>query len=75
MGAERHVNYTAEEKRAVAALRRLAKRWPPSLRLVLVQSTGELFVANAADCLASDDLALVPKEAVAVPRFKVDSFA
>lgn len=69
------MTYTAEEKRAVAALRRLAKRWPPSLRLVLVQSTGELFVANAADCRASDDLALVPKEAIAVPRFKVDSFA
>lgn len=68
------MTFTDEEKRAIAALRRLAKKWPGSLRLVLVQQTGELYVAHTEDCRV-DDLSRVPNEPLGVQRFKVDSYA
>ena len=68
-------SFTDEEKRAIQALRRLAKKWPPSLRLVLIQQTGDLHVARAEDCDAADDLATVPKVGLCERAFKVDSFA
>lgn len=65
---------TAEERRAVAALERSLRRLPSSLRLVLLQSSGVLFVTDAAEARAADDLGTVDKLAV-LSGAKVESFA
>lgn len=62
---------TAEERRAVACLERLAKRWPQTLRMVLCHGTREVRVALRDEVSTADDLAPVP--GVHIRGLKVDS--